>query len=157
MDDRLRNVGFLLREASRRYVQRFEVRASELSLNLPQCKALVRLEKNEGVSQARLAELAEVDAMTMVRILDRMEADGVLERRPDPEDRRARCLYLTAKAKPLLTQIWRLSDTTREEVFAGIGKNERDVFMSVLERLHDNLSGLEDKSSHHELQVEYRS
>src|SRR5882724_8701007 len=157
MNDRLRNVGFLLREASRRYVQRFEVRASELSLNLPQCKALVRLEKNEGVSQARLAELAEVDAMTMVRILDRMEADGLLERRPDPEDRRARCLYLTAKAKPLLAQIWRLSDTTREEVFAGIGKNERDVFMSVLERLHDNLSGVEDKSSHPELHVEYGS
>jgi MarR family transcriptional regulator for hemolysin len=157
MNDRLRNVGFLLREASRRYVQRFEVRASELSLNLPQCKALVRLEKNEGVSQARLAELAEVDAMTMVRLLDRMEADGLLERRPDPEDRRARCLYLTAKAKPLLAQIWRLSDTTREEVFAGIGKSERDVFMSVLERLHDNLSGLEDKSSHPELHVEYGS
>jgi MarR family transcriptional regulator, transcriptional regulator for hemolysin len=157
MDDRLRNVGFLLREASRRYVQRFEVRASELSLNLAQCKALVRLEKNEGVSQARLAELAEVDAMTMVRILDRMEADGLLERRPDPQDRRARCLYLTAKAKPLLAQIWRLSDTTREEVFAGIGKNERDVFMSVLERLHDNLSRLEDKSSHPGLHVEYGS
>jgi MarR family transcriptional regulator for hemolysin len=157
MDDRLRNVGFLLREASRRYVQRFEVRASELSLNLAQCKALIRLEKNEGVSQARLAELAEVDAMTMVRILDRMEADGLLERRPDPQDRRARCLYLTAKAKPLLAQIWRLSDTTRAEVFAGIGKNERDVFMSVLERLHDNLSSLEDKSSHPDLHVEYGS
>ena len=157
MDDRLRNVGFLLREASRRYVQRFEVRASELSLNLAQCKALVRLEKNEGVSQARLAELAEVDAMTMVRILDRMEADGLLERRPDPEDRRARCLYLTAKAKPLLAQIWRLSDTTRAEVFAGIGKNERDVFMSVLERLNDNLSRLEDNASRPELHVEYGS
>jgi MarR family transcriptional regulator, transcriptional regulator for hemolysin len=157
MDDRLRNVGFLLRELSRRYVQRFEVRASELSLNLPQCKTLVRLEKNEGVSQARLAELAEVDAMTMVRILDRMEADGLLERRPDPADRRARCLYLTAKAKPLLAQIWRLSDTTRAEVFAGIGKNERDVFMSVLERLDDNLSRLEGKPSHHELHVEYGS
>jgi DNA-binding MarR family transcriptional regulator len=157
MDDRLRNFGFLLRELSRRYVQRFEVRASELSLNLPQCKTLIRLEKNEGVSQVRLAELAEVDAMTMVRILDRMEADGLLERRPDPTDRRARCLYLTAKAKPLLAQIWRLSDTTRSEVFAGIGKSERDVFISVLERLHDNLSRLEGKSFNHEPHVEYGS
>ena len=138
-------------------MQRFEVRARELSLNLPQCKVLIRLEKNEGVSQARLAELTEVDAMTMVRILDRMEADGLLERRPDPADRRARCLYLTAKAKPLLQEIWRLSDATRAEVFAGIGKNERDVFISVLERLHDNLSRLEGKSSHHELHVGYGS
>ena len=147
MDDRLRNFGFLLKELTRRYTQRFEVRARELSLNLAQCKVLARLEKNEGVSQARLAELAEVDAMTMVRILDRMEADELLERRPDPADRRARCLYLTAKAKPLVDQIWKLSETTREEVFAGTSKNERDVFMTVLERLHDNLSMLEGKTS----------
>jgi MarR family transcriptional regulator for hemolysin len=147
MDDRLRNFGFLLKELTRRYVQRFEVRAREFSLNLAQCKVLARLEKNEGVSQARLAELAEVDAMTMVRILDRMEADELLERRPDPADRRARCLYLTAKAKPLLDQMWKLSETTREEVFAGISKNERDLFMTVLERLHDNLSMLEGKTS----------
>jgi MarR family transcriptional regulator for hemolysin len=145
MDDRTRNFGFLLKELSRRYVQRFEVRAREFSLNLAQCKVLARLEKNEGVSQARLAELAEVDAMTMVRILDRMEADGLLERRPDPADRRARCLYLTPKAKPLVDQIWRLSEVTRAEVFAGIGKTERDVFITVLERLHDNLSRLDGK------------
>jgi MarR family transcriptional regulator, transcriptional regulator for hemolysin len=143
MDDRLRNFGFLLKEVTRRYVLRFEVRAREISLNLAQAKALVRLEKNEGVSQARLAELAEVDAMTMVRILDRMEADGLLERRPDPADRRARCLYLTAKAKPILSEIWRLSEETRAELFAGVGKAERDLFMNVLEHIHDNISKLE--------------
>jgi len=158
MDDRLRNFGFLLKDLSHRYVQRFEVRARAISLNLAQCKVLVRLEKNEGVSQARLAELTEVDAMTMVRILDRMEADGLLERRPDPADRRARCLYLTPKAKPLLDQIWRMSEATRAEVFAGIGKDERDVLIDVLERIHDNLCRLEGTPpqvmSH---QVEYSS
>jgi MarR family transcriptional regulator for hemolysin len=143
MDDRLRNFSFLLKEVSRRYVLRFEQRARAFSLTLSQCKALVRLERNEGVSQARLAELAEVDAMTMVRILDRMEADGLLERRPDPADRRARCLYLTAKAKPLLDQIWRLSEATRAEVFEGVDMPQREVFMEVLERLHDNISKLE--------------
>jgi DNA-binding MarR family transcriptional regulator len=147
MDDRLRNFGFLLKEVSRRYVLRFEVRAREIPLNLAQAKALVRLEKNEGVSQARLAELAEVDAMAMVRILDRMEADGLLERRPDPADRRARCLYLTAKAKPILSEIWRLSEAIRAELFAGVGKAEREQFMSVLERVHDNISRLEGKAA----------
>jgi MarR family transcriptional regulator, transcriptional regulator for hemolysin len=143
MDDRQRNFGFLLKEVSRRYVNRFEVRAAEIPVNLAQAKALVRLEKNEGVSQARLAELAEVDPMTMVRILDRMEAEGLLERRPDPADRRARCLYLTAKAKPILSEIWRLSDEIRAEVFAGVSKVEREQFMTVLERLYDNISQLE--------------
>jgi DNA-binding MarR family transcriptional regulator len=146
-DDRLRNFGFLLKEVTRRYVLRFEVHARAISLNLSQAKALIRLEKNEGVSQARLAELVEVDAMAMVRIVDRMEADGLLERRPDPADRRARCLYLTAKAKPLLEEIWRLVELTRAEVLAGIGKAERDVFMDVLERIHDNISRLEGNPS----------
>jgi MarR family transcriptional regulator for hemolysin len=156
MNDRLQNCGFLLKEVTRRYVLRFEVRAREISLNLAQAKTLVRLEKNQGVSQARLAELAEVDAMAMVRILDRMEADGLLERRPDPADRRARCLYLTAKAKPILGEIWRLSDETREELFAGVGKADREVFMSVLEHIHDNLSTLEGKASEPIPHVEYR-
>ena len=146
MEDRLRNFGFLLKEVSRRYVDRFEVRAREISLNLAQAKALVRLEKNEGVSQARLAELAEVDAMAMVRILDRMEAEGLLERRPDPADRRARCLYLTAKAKPILGEIWRLSEEIRAEIFAGVNKEEREQFMNVLERVYDNISQLEFRS-----------
>jgi MarR family transcriptional regulator, transcriptional regulator for hemolysin len=147
MEDRLRNFGFLLKEVSRRYVNRFEVRAAEIPLNLAQAKALVRLENNEGVSQARLAELADVDPMTMVRILDRMEAEGLLERRPDPADRRARCLFLTAKAKPILNEIWRLIEEIRAEVFAGVSKEERERFMGVLERLYANISQLEGKSS----------
>jgi DNA-binding MarR family transcriptional regulator len=147
MEDRLRNFGFLLKEVSRRYTNRFEVRAAEIPLNLAQAKALVRLETNEGVSQARLAELAEVDPMTMVRILDRMEAEGLLERRPDPADRRARCLYLTAKAKPILNEIWRLSEEIRAEIFAGVSKEERERFMGVLERLYANISQLEGKPS----------
>jgi len=141
--DRLRNFGFLLKDVSRRYVLRFEQRARAISLTLPQCKALVRLEKNEGVSQARLAELAEVEPMTMVRILDRMEADGLLERRPDPSDRRARRLYLTRKAKPLLDEIWRLSELTRAETFAGISRRDREGFMGLLERMHVNVCALE--------------
>jgi len=141
--DRWRNFGFLLRDVSRRYVNRFERRAREISLTLPQCKVLVRLDKNEGVSQARLAELAEIEPMTMVRILDRMERDGWLERRPDPSDRRARRLYLTKRASPLLDEIWRLADLTLEETFAGISNARRDAFIGLLQRIHDNVCALD--------------
>lgn len=136
---RSRNFGFLLKEVSRRYVLRFEQHARGISLTLPQCKVLVRLQDHEGVSQARLAELADVEPMTMVRILDRMQAEGLLERRADPADRRARRLFLTSKAKPLLQQIWRLSDLTRGEAFAGISRGDLTQFMAVLERIHDNI------------------
>ena len=138
-----RNFGFLLRDVSRRYVNRFEHRAREISLTLPQCKVLVRLDKNEGVSQARLAELAQIEPMTMVRILDRMERDGWLERRPDPDDRRARRLYLSKRASPLLGEIWRLADLTLAETFAGISNARRDAFISLLQRIHDNVCALD--------------
>ena len=141
--DRLKSFGFLLKDVSRRYVTRFEQHAAEISLTLVQCRALAHLEKNEGISQARLAELTEVDPMAMVRIVDRMEADGVLERRPDPDDRRARRLYLLAKAKPLLEEIWRLAALTRAETFAGISRAEREAFIDVLERLDANLLALD--------------
>ena len=140
--DRLKNFGFLLKEVSRLYVQRFEQHAAELSLTLAQCRALVRLEKNEGISQARLAELTDVDPMSMVRILDRMQADGVVERRPDPDDRRARRLHLTPRARPMLDEISRLADRTRAEAFAGIDRTEREAFIEVLERLDANLLAL---------------
>jgi DNA-binding MarR family transcriptional regulator len=142
--DRQRNFGFLLKDLSRRYVLRFEQRAQGIALTLPQCKVLVRLEDNEGVSQARLSELADVEPMTMVRIVDRMEADGLLERRSDPDDRRARCLHLTPRGRSLLDEIWRLAELTRAEVFAGVGRQDRDVFMGVLERIHRNACALED-------------
>src|SRR5271155_132604 len=90
--------GYVLKDTSKLYVQRFEERARELGLTLPQCKALVYLSRSEGMSQVELASSAEIDPMTMVRILDRMELDGWVERRADPDDRRARRLYLKSKS-----------------------------------------------------------
>jgi DNA-binding MarR family transcriptional regulator len=125
---------------SQRYVARYEQRASAISLTLTQCKALAELQKNEGISQVRLAELTGVEPMTMVRILDRMESDQLIERRPDPDDRRARRLYLTDKGQPLVAEVWRMAELTRAELFTGIGQEEIQVFMRVLEQLHANTS-----------------
>lgn len=145
--DKLQNFGFLLKDVSRRYVDRFEEHARSLSLTLMQCKVLVRLERDEGVSQARLAELVDVDAMAMVRLIDRMEEDALVERRPDPADRRARQLFLTARARPMLDEIWRLAALVRTEMFAGVPRADRDCFIRVLEAAHGNLSAFEGKAS----------
>lgn len=141
--DRFKTVGYLLKDVSRRYVARFERHAEEVSLTLTQCKVLVYLSRNEGISQVRLCELTEVEPMMMVRILDRMEADKLLERRPDPQDRRARRLYLTRKAAALLEKIDRVSEITRNEVFAGVNKTDREAFLKVLEHVHANVCALD--------------
>jgi len=143
IEDPLRSFGFLLKDVSRLYVQRFEQRAAALGLTLSQCKALVYLARREGISQVQLSESADIEPMTLVRILDRMELEGLLERRADPGDRRARCLYLKDKAKPLLDDIWRLSDLTRGEAFAGIARQRADQLIALLDKVRGNLAGLE--------------
>ena len=138
----LRTFGFLLKETSRLYVERFEQRAGALSLTLPQCKVLVYLADHEGISQVQLAELTELELMTLVRVLDRMQSDGWLERRNDPADRRARRLYLKPKGKPLVDEIWHLVDLTHREAFAGISKKHADLLIELLQKIQSNCTAL---------------
>lgn len=138
--DRSRNFGFLIKNLERLYTRRFEALAQQRSLTLPQCKALYFLARNQGISQKRLAELAEIEPMTLVRILDRMEADGWIERRPDPVDRRARSLCITAGAAPVLEQMEKLSAQMRSEALHGLSADERVQLMKLLERVHANIS-----------------
>jgi DNA-binding MarR family transcriptional regulator len=140
--NRLRSFGFLLKDISRRYVHRFEERARALRLTLPQCRVLVQLSMREGVSQAELAQRADLEPMTLVRVLDRMEADGWVERRSDPSDRRARCLYLTPAARPLVAEVWRLVDLTRSESVAGLSPEQVDEFIGLMEAIRCNLAAV---------------
>ncbi len=140
--DLLRNFGFLLKDVSRLYSLNFERHAVELSLTLAQCKVLCYLQRNEGISQARLAYLTDTDPMTLVRILDHMEKDDLIERRADPGDRRARRLFLKAAATPVLQEIWRLSDRARAETFSGLSVADRTQLVNLMQRIHSNLDAL---------------
>lgn len=140
---RQRTFGFMIKDVSQRYAARFEQHARALSLTLADCRTLVLLESNEGLSQAALARLVNLQPMAMVRTLDRMERDGLLQRRADPDDRRARRLFLTRRARPLLQEIARLAELTRNEFFHGVDAAQRVAFMRVLEQLHANAALLE--------------
>ena len=94
------------------------------------------------VAQARLAELTDTNPMTLVRLLTRMERDGLVERRPDPNDGRAHCLHLSAAAHPVLEEIWRVSDRDRAETLQGLSGPERGQLMALLGQVHANLDVL---------------
>jgi MarR family transcriptional regulator, transcriptional regulator for hemolysin len=143
--DRLRNFGFLVRDVYRLYVKHFERYAREIDLTLPQCKVLGHLSRNEGISQARLAELTDTDPMTLVRTLDRMQQDQWIERRPDPEDRRAHRLYLCEAARPIMQRMWKLADQARQEALSALSVAEREQLVGLLERVHETLLQLEPK------------
>jgi len=140
--DRLRNFGFLIKDISRLQAKNFERHARALNMTLAQCKVLAHLERNEGIAQVRLAELADTDPMTLVRILDRMERDGWVERRSDPADRRARQLFLTKAAMPVLEEMWRVADRSRAEALAGLSATDREQLLSLLGRIQSNLHAL---------------
>jgi DNA-binding MarR family transcriptional regulator len=83
--------------------------------------------------------------MTLVRTLDRMQQDGWIERRPDPIDRRAHCLFLREAAKPIVERIWRIAEQTRSEALAALSQGEREQLVDLLERIHGTLSTLDAK------------
>src|SRR5215475_11511096 len=91
-------LGFILHDAARLLRKRFEQHARGLGLTRSQFQALAYLATNEGIHQGGLADLLDIEPITLVRILDRLEARSLIERRAHPTDRRIRLLYLTPKA-----------------------------------------------------------
>ena len=143
--DPLRDFGFLLRDLARLNALNFERHAAcaGSTLTLSQCRVLTYLQRNEGISKVRLAELTGTDPMTLGRLLARMTADGLVEQRIDLNDRRAHRLYLTPeRALPLLDEIWRSADKSRAEALQGLNAAERSQLMSLLRRVQENLDAL---------------
>jgi len=137
-----RSFGFLVNDVARLFGRRFDQngRGRRLGLTRAQCRILGYLARNEGINQAGLADLLEIRPMTLVRQIDRMEDSGWIERRPDPADRRARLLYPTAKAHPILGRIWNVANETRDEALAHLSPADADQLIDLLHRVHATLS-----------------
>src|SRR2546421_2461202 len=87
MDLPERNIGFLLHDVARLMRKRFEQNARDLGLTRSQCQVLAHLARHEGIQQGSLAEIHEVEPITLTRIVDRLEEAGLVERRLHPTDR----------------------------------------------------------------------
>jgi MarR family transcriptional regulator for hemolysin len=134
-------LGFLLHDAARFMRKRFEqlARAKRLGLTRSQAAVLARLALQEGINQVTLAQLLDLEPITLVRLLDRLQAAGLVERRADPQDRRARVLYLTPHARPLLERVHVLAGEVREEAMAGLEQSERDILLRALGTMKANM------------------
>jgi DNA-binding MarR family transcriptional regulator len=130
---------FLLSDAARLMRKRFEQNARELGLTRAQWQALAYLARNEGVSQCVLADMLDIEPITLGRTIDRLEAQGLVERRPHDTDRRAWRLFLRGAALPLLEAMAPISERTRLEALAGVSEADRAALMRVLEATRANL------------------
>ena len=133
------NIGFLLHDVARLMRKRFEQNARGLGLTRSQCQVLAYLARSGGIQQGTLAELLEVEPITLTRIVDRLEEGGFVDRRAHPTDRRIRQLYLTKKAHPLLSEIFAIGAVTRGEAFDGVPDAERERLFAILSSMKANL------------------
>ncbi|HWA49073.1 MAG TPA: MarR family transcriptional regulator [Dongiaceae bacterium] len=136
-------IGFLLHDAARLLKRDFERRARSLGLTRAQWQTLFHLARNEGCNQAALADVLDVEPITLTRVIDRLEASGLVERRVDPNDRRARLLFLGPDAAPLLEQLRTLGAETREVALAGINDEERERLTELIGRIRANFANRE--------------
>lgn len=133
------SLGFLLHDVARLLRKRFEQRARSLGLTRAQWQVLVHLAKNEGIHQSGLADILEVEPITLLRILDKLEARGLIERRRHSTDRRIWLLYLNEAAHPLLDILFGFGTTTRGEMLVGVDETDQERLFDLLTTMKGNL------------------
>lgn len=135
-------LGFILVDVARLYRARIDLAFGELGLGLTagEARTLAHVNNNPGLRQAALAERMNVEPMTLVGYLDRLESLGLVAREPDPSDRRAKIVRLTDKAEPFLLQIMDAAAKARAEALVGFSAAEQARLRDLLERLRENLA-----------------
>jgi DNA-binding MarR family transcriptional regulator len=132
--------GSILADVARLMRRSFDARARGIGVTRPQWQVLSALRCHEGVTQGKLADLLDVEPITVCRMVDRLQEADLVERRSDPADRRSWRLYLTAKAHDLLGHLRPLADEMLEEAFEGVEDADRIRLMATLERVRQNLT-----------------
>lgn len=138
--DETDRLGFLLHDAARLLRKRFESNAARYGLSSAQWRLLVRVFKEEGVAQARLAELLEIEPISVSRLIDRMEEAGLIERRSSAEDRRVKTIFLTDKTRPIFGEMRAVAGEVFEQALAGLSADERRTTLHGLKTICSNLS-----------------
>ena len=118
----------------------FDRRAVGLGVTRAQWKVLFKLTRYPGFRQIELADMLDIEPITLSRIIDRLEEGGLVERVADPADRRAWRLHVTAKAQPLVEKLRALAAQMSADAFAGIDPKEIEITRQVLARVRENAS-----------------
>jgi MarR family transcriptional regulator for hemolysin len=130
---------------SRLLRKRFDQRAAKLGLTRAQWRVLAHIGLREGINQSALADILEVENITLGRHIDRLQDSGWVERRSDPDDRRAWRLFIMDKALPIMRRMQVISVDTRAEALDGFSAEEEDLLLGALLRVKSNLLNEDNK------------
>jgi MarR family transcriptional regulator for hemolysin len=114
-------------------------RARQFGISRAQWVVLIRLDRSEGLKQSELAEILDLQPISLTRLLDRLAENGLIERRADPNDRRANRLYLTPAARPLIEQLGKLGLDMMETVLDGLDGKANERLLRDLALMKDTL------------------
>ena len=142
-----RQLAFLLSDLARLLKTYVDQQARRFGMTRAQWAVLLRLERREGLKQSDLAEQLDLQPITLTRLVDRLCNNALIERRADPNDRRAKRLYLTPAARPLLARIAGQVEELSETVLAGIKPAEIDRMLAKLGQARDNLKQAIEQNS----------
>ncbi len=134
-----REFAFLLNDVARLLRTYADQKAAQFGITRAQWAVMSRLDRSEGLKQSELAEMLDLQPITLTRLLDRLSEHGLIERRDDPNDRRANRLFLTPSARPLLEQLSDLGEDLMTTVLAGIDQATVKEMLANLSIARDNL------------------
>src|SRR5450756_2500521 len=134
-----REIAFTIMDVARMLRTYADQLARQFSISRAQWGVLVRLDRSEGLKQSELAEILDLQPISLTRLLDRLAENGLIERRADPNDRRANRLFLTPAARPLLGRLSELSADMMETVLEGLDAKSVDRMLKELVMLKNNL------------------
>ncbi len=136
-----REIAFNISDVARLLKTYADQRARDLGMTRAQWAVLARVERSEGLKQCELADTLDLQPITLTRLIDRLCDGGLIERRSDPNDRRAKRLYLTPAARPVLDGLARLGKDIMATVLAGIEPAAVEQLVAHLLTLKTNLRG----------------
>lgn len=134
-----REFAFTINDVARLLRTYADHKAAQFGMTRAQWAVLVRLDRSEGLKQCELADILDLQPITLTRLLDRLCDNGLIERRADPNDRRAKRLFLTPAARPLLERLADLSEELMSTVLAGIDRASVELMLGELSAIKDNL------------------
>lgn len=130
-------------ETSRLLRSLVEQRLKPYGMTRAQFATLSRLERQDGLAQHELAESLEVQPIAMVRLVDQLSADDLVERRADPADRRCNRLFLTGAGRERLKELADFKSGLGSELFEGIGEDAIREVLETLGQLHSNIKSIQ--------------
>ena len=134
-----REFAFLLNDVARLLRTYADYKAAQFGTTRAQWAVLVRLDRCEGLKQSELAEILDLQPITLTRLLDKLCESGLIERRSDPADRRAKRLFLTAAARPFLKKLGDLGEELMAIALVGVERESVERFIAQLSIVKDNL------------------